>query len=131
LRNFRALVISKLFYYQTLVKATSDLYDLIHSLTMNEKIYVSHSLREKEGKNHLKLFKAIEKQKTFNEAELHEIFRKEKFVSRLAVLKQYLHEYILKKLNSFHYHNSMETTLHQFLLETDILINRKLYAQAI
>jgi len=110
--------------------AATDLFDLIHSLSKNEKRYITLSMQEKGGKNYLKLFKAIDEQDRFNEAELKLILSKEKFIKHFAFAKHYLHESILRKLNSFHYSSSVESLLYQSLLETDLLYRRGLFSQA-
>jgi len=112
------------------MKESSDLYDLIHSLSKSEKRYISLSMREKSGKAHLNLFQAIEKQKVFKEGEINIILQKEKLILPLSTVKVYLHNYILKKLNGFYYESSTQNRLHQSLLEIDILIKRGLYSQA-
>ncbi len=112
------------------MKSTTDLYDLICSLSKSERRYISLSILEKGEKAYLKLFQAMEKQKSFNEKELEILLKKEGISYRLSELKHYLHNYILKKLNNFYYGSSVESTLHQSLLETDILIKKNLYSQA-
>jgi len=111
------------------MNVSADLYNLIHSLSRNEKRYISLSILQNSKNEYFRLFKMLEKQKHFNEKALHTLMQKEKSSKKLPVLKAYLKEYILKKLNSFYYKSSVEITLQQSLMETDILLKKQFFVQ--
>jgi len=112
-----------------IIKNKHFLFELIHSLSGSEKRYISLSLKQEGVKNHYKLFIAIEKQKKSDEKDLRKILGNETFVHHLPVLKHYLYEYLLKKLNAFYYGNSSKIMLYQSLVEAEVLLKKNLYAQ--
>lgn len=77
-------------------KASSDLKLLIDSMTMGEKrLFKLQSNLTNGDKLYLKLFEALEKQKTFNDVELKRLFPK-----NLSVAKNYLFEFIINSIQS-------------------------------
>ncbi len=110
-------------------KNNSFLYELIHSLSGNEKRYISLSVKSEANKNHFKLFNAIEKQENFDERTLRVALQNESFVRHLPVLKHYLYDYILKKLHSFYYGVTLDVALQQSFVEAKILFKKNLFHQ--
>ena len=69
------------------MKASTELFDLVKSLTKSEKRFfkLTSSLQSGE-KNYLKIFDHIEKQKNYDEEELKHEFRNETFVKHFPKL---------------------------------------------
>ncbi len=108
----------------------NNLFDLIHSLSRNEKGYFKkYSLKHspEADNNYVKLFNAIEKQKENDDDWLDKKFRKEKFATQLHVTKNYLYKQILKSLESFHY-TTFETK--RLLMQAKLLSAKYLFAQS-
>jgi len=112
------------------VKETTDLHDIIHSLSMSEKRYISLSIMHQGDNTYLKLFRAIAKQKEFDEIELREILKNEKFIERLPKIKYFLYNFILRKLTSYYWSRNPDTFLNEMFIEVDILYKKNLYGQA-
>jgi hypothetical protein len=112
------------------VKGSSELYDIIHSLSMSEKRYISLSIMHQGDKAYLKLFKAISKQKEFDEDELRVLLKGEKFMARLPKIKYFLYNFILKKLSGYYWNRENDTLLNELFIETDILFKKNLLGQA-
>lgn len=112
------------------MKETSDLHDLIHSLSMSEKRYISLSIMHQGDKAYLKLFRTIAKLKTFDEEELRSQLKGEKFIDRLPKIKYFLYNFILKKLSGYYWSRNTDTQLHELFIETDILFKKNLILQA-
>jgi len=107
---------------------SSDLFDLIHAMSKAEKrhfkMYVARN--SKTGSNYLRLFDAIEKQKTYNEEKLEEI----KYGKRLASTKLFLYELILKSLRQSHAGKLVNARLADMLTEAEVLFHKSLYKQS-
>ncbi|MEO5644486.1 MAG: hypothetical protein ABIQ40_02180 [Bacteroidia bacterium] len=90
------------------MKPTADLFNLIKSLDKNEKRYVALFLASgvyKNNKNSLELFKAISKQKKFDEEAIKKQFAKS-FSKRLSAEKSKLFDLVLESM-IFLYRDSM------------------------
>lgn len=110
----------------------NQLFELIRSMSQTEKRYfkidaAKYSLKEKSS--YLKLFEAIDKQKSYDEKKLRLALRNEKFITRLAVEKNTLYKLILKSLENYHSGNSEESQVKHLLMEAELLFNRSLYGQ--
>ena len=112
------------------MKPSSELFKLIKSLTKSEKRFfkLSSSLQAGE-KNYLKLFDAIEKQKEYNEEEIKEAFKKERFIRHLPSEKNHLYKLILKSLRIYHADNSVGSQLKEDIRSIEILYNKALYTE--
>jgi len=112
--------------------ASDDLFILIHLLTKSEKRYFKifaskHIIGEKN--NYMKLFEQIDKQKVHDEEEIKQIFRKELFIKRLADVKNYLYNLILKSLEGYHGSDNIDIELKSHLNQVQILYEKTLYTQ--
>ena len=80
--------------------ASSDLYDLIHSLSKSEKRYIQlHSAAE--TLDYMELWKILLKEENYNEARLKKEYADANFMKNFAMSKQYLFERILLLLDRF------------------------------
>ncbi len=107
----------------------TDLFELIKSMTMSEKRYFKlfaarHTIGKKN--NYIRLFEAVEKQKTYDEKKL---IQTENYLSQFAVIKKNLYDTVLKSLDAFNYHISEEREVMNTINQIQILYNKGLYKQ--
>jgi hypothetical protein len=114
---------------------SKDLFNLIRSLSMNEKLNFkkfSSIHTGSEDKNYLKLYEEIEKQARtgdeYNEEKIKEKFKGEKFVKQLHVTKSYLYDLILKSLVLHHSHASDLSELYAIINSIHQLYERGLFS---
>ena len=88
------------------------------------KMYVARN--SKTGSNYLRLFDAIDKQKTYNEEKLEGT----KYGKRLASTKLFLYELILKSLRQSHSDKLVDTRLADMLTQAEVLFYKSLYKQS-
>ena len=105
--------------------ASSDLFDLIHSLTKSEKRFFKLSPSEAGEMQYMRLFDIIEAQSKYNEKAALEKLQLNK--NTFAVKKKYLHDLILNRMASLHF--SMEASIRTLLTQADFLYSKGLYAQ--
>lgn len=108
-----------------------DLYELIQSLTKNEKIYFKRysSFHVKgEINKYVLLFDCLNKQKEFNLQQAIEEVNLKKSQSRN--IKKYLYELILKSLEQYHSSTSIDAQLGRLLCQIEILMNKNLSEHA-
>ena len=103
---------------------TTELFDLIKSLTKTEKRYFTLCTSLQKGdKNYLKLFSQIEKMKKYNESALKGSFK------RLTFTKNYLYNTIIKSLKAYNTDNSNNIKLQEQLIRLKILYHKSLFRQ--
>lgn len=111
---------------------SDDLFQLIHSLTRQEKryfkLYASRHVLEEENK-YVKLFDAIEAQAAYNEEAIKRKFKQEAFVKQLHVAKNYLYQIMLNSLRHFH-ESQAEDKFHTLMRHAELLFNKGLYQQS-
>jgi hypothetical protein len=112
------------------MKPSTELFKLIKSLTKSEKRFfkLSSSLQSGE-KNYLKIFDYIEGQDDYNEAELKDFFKGERFIKHLPSEKNHLYKLILKSLRSYYSEQSINSSLKQEIKNVEILYNKALYKE--
>jgi len=112
------------------MKPTTELFDLIKSLTANEKRYFKlNASFQKGNKNYLILFDAIESQKIYDEIEIKREFKREKILDNLTFTKNYLYKLIFKSLNSYAEEKSVDSKLTNILNRCRILFDKALIKQ--
>lgn len=113
------------------MKPSTELFDLIQSLTKSEKRFfrLSSSIQSGE-KNYFKLFDFIEQQVVYDESALKKHFKGERFIKHLPSEKNYLYRLILKSLRQFYGDLTVTNSLHQSLKDIEILYNKTLYKEA-
>ncbi|MCW8939102.1 MAG: hypothetical protein OQJ88_00500, partial [Flavobacteriales bacterium] len=104
------------------MKNTYVLHSLIHSLSKSEKRFIRLNAQFHQGdKTYMKLFDAIEKQKTYDEEALKVKFRNEKFINQFGVVKNYLQQFILKQLRSYNSESKASIICQNLLIDIEIL----------
>lgn len=111
------------------MKKSEELFILIKSLSKNEKRYFKLFCKQLSDKksNYLRLFQAIEKQKTYNEQAILKTFQGETFIKQLHVSKNYLRNLLLKSLRNYHSQFSKQAQIKDLLRNVEILFQRELY----
>jgi hypothetical protein len=112
------------------MKPSTELFDLIHSLTKSEKRFfkLSSSLQSGE-KNYLKIFDAIDHQDEYDEEALKDDFKGETFIRHLPSEKNHLYKLILKSLRSYHSDDSISSILKQEIKNIEILYKKALFKE--
>ena len=112
------------------MKPSTELFELIKSLTKSEKRFfkLSSSLQSGE-KNYLKIFDAIDRQNEYDEEEIKEQFKSERFIKHFPSEKNHLYRLILKSLRSYHADNSASSILKQEIKNIEVLFRKALYKE--
>lgn len=112
------------------MKPSTELFDLIHSLTKSEKRFFKlNSTLQSGEKNYLKLFDYIVQLKKYDESELKDYFKDEKFIQHLPSEKNHLYKLILKSLRSFYSGNSVSSQLRLEIKNIEILYRKALFRE--
>jgi len=114
------------------MKNRDSLFQLIKSLTKNEKGYFKKHVSGMAGKNanaYLKLFDAISKQDTYDDEKIRkQVGNTVLGKQNLAVTKHYLYEVIMKSLRAYYGKPSTDSMLKEMIRNAEILFyikNRK------
>ncbi|MGB1241710.1 MAG: hypothetical protein ACPG49_04265 [Chitinophagales bacterium] len=113
--------------------ASSELFDLIHSLTGRERAYFKRFAgihKHSSSSNYLKLFDAILKQETYDETALKKQFEKDKLSRYFPRAKKYLYDKILESMRLFHAEASLSVQLKLQINSARFLYSKKLFKQA-
>ena len=112
------------------MKASDDLFQLIKSLTKNEKRYFRmFAALQKGNKTYLTLFNEISRQKVYDETLLKEKFSGEKFITQLSFTKNYLYKLISKSLISYYSESIPDQRISELIIRAKILFNKALFTQ--
>ncbi len=112
------------------MKQSEDLFNLIKSLKRTEKTYFKKfsQFHIKGGQNnYVRIYDAIENQKTYDEKKLLDLFKGEPLTNQFWVAKNYLYNLILRSLEL--YHSSVDSELQSMLHRLEILYNKSLFDQ--
>ncbi|MBC8045821.1 MAG: hypothetical protein H7Y00_03440 [Fimbriimonadaceae bacterium] len=110
--------------------ASSDLFDLIRSLSPAEKTYFKKfaaALTFGETADYISLFNAIEKQSNYDEPALKQKFKKHAIGKNFAYNKIYLYQIIIRTLKNFHAERNVQFEVISMLEEIQILQQRGLF----
>ncbi len=105
-----------------------DLFELIKSLTPNEKRYIKLKAPSKDT-NHMRLFEEMDSQLSYDEALIKNKFKSEKFVRQLTFTKNYLYNEIINSLIEYRRSSSSETELTNLVLKLRVLFKKGLFKQ--
>lgn len=112
------------------MKPSTELFDLIKSLTKSEKRFFKLSSSLQTGdKNYLKIFDSVDKQTEYDEGAIKHQFRDEIFIKHFPSEKNHLYKLILKSLRSYHADNSVSSLLKQEIKNIEILYNKALFKE--
>ena len=127
------MVVFFLFYFhssRTMSKG-DRLYQLIHSLELNEKRYFKlQASVQKKGSILSKLFDFYVDASEFDEDSLRQAFKGQKFLDQLAVTQNHLYESILKFMRQYHLKRSIEFRLQGMLQDVHFLYEKGLVDQS-
>ncbi|MFK7905313.1 MAG: hypothetical protein AB8B69_09325 [Chitinophagales bacterium] len=113
--------------------ASSELFDLVHSLTSRERAYFKRFAgihKHSSDSNYMKLFEAILKQEAYDETALKEQFKKNKLSRYFPRAKKYLYDKILESMRLFHAEASLSIQLKLQINSTRFLYSKGLFKQA-
>lgn len=109
------------------MRSKDHLFHLVHSLSKSEKRYFTLDAKKsgKTDSRYLKLFQAINKQESYDEAALKRVFG-----PRLTDDKARLYEAVLDALREYQSKKSYKIRIKELLTDAKILFERKLIKQA-
>ncbi|MCB9169724.1 MAG: hypothetical protein H6594_05155 [Flavobacteriales bacterium] len=112
------------------MKPSTELHDLIRSLSKSEKRFFKlHSALQSGDKNYLKIFDAVDKQKTYDEEALKEQFKGETFIRHFPSEKNHLYKLILKALRAYYSESTSSGQLKQEIKNIEILYEKALFKE--
>lgn len=116
------------------MKKKDTLYDLIKSLTKNEKrffkIYASrHTIGGKN--NYIKIFETIDKLNKYDDKKLRSKIKSESFLKHLSVAKNYLYNLILECLDIYHKDSSIDRQISKHINIARVLSEKRLDEQSV
>lgn len=110
------------------MKYSDDLHELIHSISKNEKRYfILNSSLQKGNKIYMQLFKAVEKQKVYDEKFIKDKYSNEKFIKNFAINKNYLYSLLMRSLVNYNSAKSVDGQIHSLISECSIFFRKALY----
>jgi hypothetical protein len=108
--------------------SSNTLFDLIHSLTSNEKRHFRlHSSIQKNEKAYLKLFDLLENAVNYNREQIIKQLKGSVTDKDLHVTENYLYKKLMESLRTFYTKNSIDTKINNLLLEANILKSKGFY----
>ncbi len=112
--------------------AKDSLFELIQSMSKSEKRYfkLNSSTHNSKQSSYVKMFDQINAQKNYNEKEVKDKLKKIINSKNFAVEKNYLYNFLLKNLTSFHNQKSLNSKASTSLFTIRMLIDKALYGQA-
>jgi hypothetical protein len=112
------------------MKPSHELFKLVQSLTKSEKRFFKLTSSLQSGdKNYIKIFDYIERQDNYDEEELKEYFKNERFIAHLPSEKNHLYKLILKSLRMFYGEQSVNSQLQQEIKNVEILYQKALFGE--
>ncbi|MBI2269244.1 MAG: hypothetical protein HYU69_02685 [Bacteroidetes bacterium] len=109
---------------------SSNLFDLIKSLTKQEKIsFTLYTKRNEKKLVYIKLFETINNRGEYNEEYIRKLMGLTS--SHLSELKNYLYNLILESLEIHHKESNAEIILHRTVIHIHILYKKGLYSQCL
>ena len=113
------------------MKPSRDLYDLIHSLTSTEKRYVRRTaLLSGRETSWLRLFDAIDSQRSFDEEGLRAALKGDRMLDNLSVAKRYVYNAVLRALQSYGAGRDFDSEMGEMVEQYKVLVHKGLHAQA-
>ncbi|MFK7924386.1 MAG: hypothetical protein AB8H47_20680 [Bacteroidia bacterium] len=112
---------------------SDNIHTLIKSLSKSEKRYFTRFAERQvvgKGNDYYQLFKAIDAQAEYDEANLKQKLAKSALSKHFAVSKYQLYQLILDSLSAFHATRSPEAKFHRYQEQIEILIQKNLPFQA-
>lgn len=110
------------------MKPANDLFELISSMSKSEKRYfILSSGLQKGDKIYLDLFKAMGKQKVYDENKFRLTNKGKIFLNNFAYNKNHLYRLIMKSLVNYNYSTTADGKMHSLIAECWILFNKAMY----
>ena len=113
------------------MKPSTDLFDLIKSLTASEKRYFKVYASARNTKSqYIRLFEAVDKQSEFDEEKLRNKFKGERLLKQFSVPKNYLYQLILQCMRSYHARTYADGQIDQTMTDGMILFHKGLFGRS-
>ena len=116
------------------MSASDELFQLVHSLSKNEKRYFRRFVSQysdKGSNNYLRLFDAVQKQATYDQDKLLRKFRNEDFVKHFSSVKSYLFKLILRSMRAYRAEKNALIQIRELQTNAEILEEKGLFKQAL
>ena len=110
---------------------SSEVYDLVKSMTQSEKRYFKQYIKngnKEETSSCIQLFDAINFSKSYDEDALR---MSESYIKNFSQQKLHLYALILRSLKEFHRSASSDIQIKELFIYADILKNKRLYNQSL
>jgi hypothetical protein len=107
-----------------------QLFELIKSLTKEEKRFFKLRTSYDKDSNYLKLFEAIDKQTRYDEQAIRKKFAGESWLANFSATKRYLYDTLLETLQFFNNTRNNEHKLLAGIQQFKVLYDKALYDQA-
>jgi hypothetical protein len=105
-----------------------ELFDLIKSLTSNEKRYFQLSTDLQSGKkNYVLLFEEMDAQEQYDKQQIIAKLSGLKFIKNLHVTENYLYQRIMESLRTFYTDKSITAKLYNLLMDVEVLTQKGFY----
>jgi len=108
--------------------SSSELFELIKSLSSNEKRYFQLQVSLQSGqKNYALLFEEMDALEHYDKASILEKFKNSKFIKSFHVTENYLFQRIMESLRSYYSDNSISAKLQNLLFDAELLRKKGFY----
>ncbi len=115
------------------MKPSTDLFELVHSLSPSEKryfrLFCSRS-GEDRSTNSLRIFDAVLTQNSYDESALKLEFKGEKLLDNFPSEKHYLYQLVLRAMRNYHHGKTPEAQLHHMRQDLSFLAGKGHHAAA-
>lgn len=113
-----------------MLNSTDDLFNLIKSLTKNEKRFFKIFSKRHGNNDNLKynqLFNIYDGLDFYDKSLIDKLIKKNKLDEHIRYLKHQLQLHIIRSLNIYHYKNSSEVAVHSYLQNAEIFFTKGLF----
>lgn len=110
------------------------LYELINGLSISEKVYFKRNTKihnDKNGKNYLKIYNAIDQLKRYEEGVLADLFKGTNIEKYLSSEVNYLKDKILLSLFNFNLNRSKRSQIQKGILIVEVLLDKGFRKEAL
>lgn len=112
------------------MKPSTELFELIKSLTASEKRYFKlNASLQKGNKNYIRVFELIDSQKVYDEVAIKSILKKEGVAKNLTFTKNYLYKLVFKSLININNEKSLDAKLNNLLSRCRLMYEKALFPQ--
>jgi hypothetical protein len=108
------------------MRDTTELFDLVKSLSRSEKRYISvAALAHKGDSFNYKMFRVLDSMAIYDPERFRHLLKKESVSDNTAVIKLGLHKFIMKTLRNYHSGGNETITMYERLIDLQIMYDKK------